>query len=215
MGAPDLDPAGALPDGHTSGSREGRAQRGARPKSTTCRKRSAARHEDHRHRAGQEDLGANNAYVLGRVSAGSCDTDDFSGAGVAGVRVYLEDGTYSITDANGYYHFAGIRKGAHVVQMDVQSLPGFYEPLPCANDEGHAFAGRPFSQFVDMQGGALWRSDFRVQMRPRRQGGISQRLESQLVGDTIHHQLALRGNGVDVRNARAVVSPEGGVRVSA
>ena len=85
----------------------------------------------------------------------------FAGEAVAGVRVYLEDGTYAITDSNGYYHFAGIRKGAHVVQMDVQSLPGFYERLPCANDEGHAFAGRPFSQFVDMQGGALWRSDFR------------------------------------------------------
>ena len=158
----------------------------------------------------EEDLGANNAYVLGRVSAGSCDTDDFSGTGIAGVRVYLEDGTYSITDSNGYYHFAGVQSGAHVVQMDVQSLPGFYEPLPCADAEGHAFAGRPFSQFVEMQGGTLWRSDFRVQMRARPQGGVSQRLESQLVGDTIHYQLALRGNGVGVRNARAVVMlPEG------
>ena len=158
----------------------------------------------------QDDLGANNSYVLGRVSAGSCDTNDFSGEGIAGVRVYLEDGTYSVTDSNGYYHFVGVKLGPHVVQMDVQSLPGFYEPLPCANAEGHAFAGRPFSQFVDMQGGTLWRSDFRVQLRPRRQGGISQRLESQLVGDTIHYQLALRGNGVGVRNARAIVMlPEG------
>ncbi len=158
----------------------------------------------------EEDLGADNTYVLGRVSAGSCDSDDFSGEGVAGVRVYLEDGTYSITDTNGYYHFAGVQKGAHVVQMDVQSLPGFYEPLPCASAEGQVFAGRPFSQFVDMQGGTLWRSDFRVQPRARRQGGISQRLESQRVGDTIHYQLALRGNGVPVRNARAVVMlPEG------
>ncbi len=158
----------------------------------------------------EEDLGANSAYVVGRVSAGHCDTDDFAGEAVPGVRVYLEDGTYSVTDANGYYHFAGLRSGAHVVQMDVQSLPGFYEPLPCANAEGHAFAGRPFSQFVDVQGGTLWRSDFRVQLRPRREGGISQRLESQLEGDTIRYQLALRGNGVAVRNARAVVMlPEG------
>ncbi len=158
----------------------------------------------------EEDLGANNAYVLGRVSEGACDTDDFAGKGVPGVRVYLEDGTFSVTDSNGYYHFAGITSGAHVVQMDVQSLPGFYEPLPCAQDEGHAFAGRPFSQFVEIQGGTLWRSDFRVQLRARAQGGVSQRLESQLVGDTIHYQLALRGNGVAVRNARAIVMlPEG------
>jgi len=159
----------------------------------------------------EEDLGANNTYILGRVSTGSCDSDDFSGEAVAGVRVYLEDGTFSVTDTKGYYHFAGVTPGAHVVQMDVQSLPGFYEPLPCANAEGHSFAGRPFSQFVDLQGGTLWRSDFRVQSRPRKNGGISQRLESQLVGDTIHYQLALRGNGVAVRNARAVIMLPNGV----
>ncbi|MEX2207314.1 MAG: carboxypeptidase-like regulatory domain-containing protein [Myxococcota bacterium] len=159
----------------------------------------------------EEDLGANNAYVIGRVAEGSCDTDDFAGKGVAGVRVYLEDGTFSVTDSNGYYHFAGITAGAHVVQMDVQSLPGFYEPLPCAQDEGHLFAGRPFSQFVEIQGGTLWRSDFRVQLRARPQGGISQRLESQRVDDTIHYQLALRGNGVGVRNARALVMLPAGV----
>ena len=157
-----------------------------------------------------EDLGANNAYVIGRVSEGACGSDDFGGKGLAGVRVYLEDGTFSVTDENGYYHFAGVTSGSHVVQMDVQSLPGFYEPLPCAQDEGHSFAGRPFSQFVEIQGGTLWRSDFRVQLRARAQGGISQRLESQLVDGTIHYQLALRGNGVAVRNARALVMlPEG------
>jgi len=158
----------------------------------------------------EEDLGANNTYVLGRVAAGSCDSDSFAGEGIRGVRVYLEDGTFSITDENGYYHFAGVTPGVHVVQMDVQSLPGFYEPLPCASAEGQAFAGRPFSQFVDLQGGTLWRSDFRVQLRPRRQGGISQRLESQLLSDTIHYQLALRGNGVGVHDARAIVMlPQG------
>jgi uncharacterized repeat protein (TIGR01451 family) len=160
----------------------------------------------------EENLGANNTYILGRVSEGSCDSDDFSGKAVAGVRVYLEDGTFSVTDSKGYYHFAGVMPGAHVVQMDVQSLPGFYQPLPCASDEGHAFAGRPFSQFVDLQGGSLWRSDFRVQLRARKNGGISQRLESQLVDDTIHYQLALRGSGVGVRNARAVIMLPNGVK---
>jgi uncharacterized repeat protein (TIGR01451 family) len=159
----------------------------------------------------EEDLGANNAYVLGRVAEGACGSDDLSGKGVAGVRVFLEDGTFSVTDENGYYHFAGVRPGAHVVQMDVQSLPGFYEPLPCAAVQSNAFAGRAFSQFVDLQGGTLWRSDFALQLRPRRQGGVSQRLESQRVGDTIHYQLALRGNGVGVRNARAVVMLPAGV----
>jgi uncharacterized repeat protein (TIGR01451 family) len=160
----------------------------------------------------QQDLGAGKTYILGRVSAGSCDDEDFGGEALSGVRVYLEDGTYAVTDESGYYHFAGVRPGTHVVQMDVASLPAFFEPLPCPSAEGHAFAGRPFSQFTDLGAGTMWRSDFRVQLRPRRQGAVHQRLENQLVDGVIHYQLALRGSGVGVRNVRAVVMLPEGVR---
>jgi hypothetical protein len=36
--------------------------------------------------------------VLGRVYAGTCGTTVDTGAGVAGVRVYLEVGRYAVTD---------------------------------------------------------------------------------------------------------------------
>ncbi len=161
-------------------------------------------------RVEQELLGTK-SYILGRVSKGSCSNDDFAGEPLVAARVYLEDGTYSITDTNGYYHFEGVRPGPHVVQLDLESLPQWVEPLPCPGDEGHLFAGRPFSQFSDVQGGTLWRNDFRVQLKPQATGSVNQRLESQRDGDLIHYQLALNGSSVAVRNARALVMLPDGV----
>jgi uncharacterized repeat protein (TIGR01451 family) len=161
-------------------------------------------------RVEQELLGTK-SFILGRVSKGVCSDDDFGGQPMVGARVYLEDGTYSVTDSNGFYHFAGLRPGTHVVQLDLDSLPAWVEPLPCPGDEGHLFAGRPFSQFADLQGGTLWRNDFRVQPRPQRAGAVTQRLESQRIDDLIHYQLALNGNGVGLRNPRAVLMLPDGV----
>ena len=158
-----------------------------------------------------EQLLGSKAYILGRVSKGKCDDSNFGGDAVPGARVYLEDGSYSVTDENGFYHFEGVRPGTHVVQLDLDTLPKWYQPLPCPGEEGHLFAGRPFSQFADLQGGTLWRNDFRVQLKPQAQGAVNQRLESQREGTVIHYQLALNGTGVPVRNARAVLMLPDGV----
>ena len=151
------------------------------------------------------------SFILGRVSKGSCDNSDFAGEPMVGARIFLEDGTYSVTDENGFYHFEGVRPGTHVVQLDIDSLPAYVEPLPCPDAEGHLFAGRPFSQFVDLQGGTLWRNDFRVQPRAQKHGGVNQRLEAQRDGEIIHYQLAVAGQGVPVRNPRALVMLPDGV----
>jgi uncharacterized repeat protein (TIGR01451 family) len=83
------------------------------------------------------------------------------GRGVAGVRVYLEDGSYVITDDKGFWHIEGVEPGTHVVQLDVDSLAERYEASPC--NVNTRFAGSNYSQFVDVQGGTLWRADFLVQ----------------------------------------------------
>jgi uncharacterized repeat protein (TIGR01451 family) len=95
--------------------------------------------------------------LIGRVTEGACGV---AGKGVPGVRVLLEDGAYVITDKDGLYHFEGVRAGMHVVQLDVARLPEGLEPLACT--DANRAAGRPFSQFVDAGGGALWRGDFRL-----------------------------------------------------
>jgi uncharacterized repeat protein (TIGR01451 family) len=101
--------------------------------------------------------------LIGRVYEGGCDVPFAELKGVPNVRVVMDDGTYTITDADGMYHFEAVRPGIHVVQMDVDSLPGSLEPQSCINNT--RFAGRDFSQFVDVQAGSLWRADFHTRRR--------------------------------------------------
>ena len=109
----------------------------------------------------RSDFLATRSLVLGRVYNGSCsDRDAASDKGLAGVRIYLEDGTFVDTDKRGMYHFEGVTPTSHVVQLDLDSLPQGYLAVPC--EENSRFAGRAYSQFVDLQGGTMWRADFHV-----------------------------------------------------
>ncbi|HST37349.1 MAG TPA: hypothetical protein VLK25_12060, partial [Allosphingosinicella sp.] len=96
--------------------------------------------------------------VIGRVVDGDCRVDPTSRPGIAGVRVMLEDGSYAVTDRDGYYHFEGLMPGTHVVQLDDASLPSDRSAVDCSNNVRSG--GRAFSRFVTGQGGALMRVDF-------------------------------------------------------
>ena len=131
----------------------------------------------------KEDLFGSKTIIMGRVFPG-CDNSpppqsaathpeinpaEGSGGlknsdGVAGVRIYLEDGTYTVTDKKGMYHFEGLQPGTHIVQLDIATIPKDYELISCA--ENDRFAGTPYSQFVDLQGGTLWRADFYTFRKP-------------------------------------------------
>ncbi len=87
------------------------------------------------------------------------------GSGVSGVRIYLEDGAYVVTDKNGMFHFEGIKPGTHVVQLDVETIPEGYELISC--EENSRYAGASYSQFVDLQGGTMWRADFYLAPKPK------------------------------------------------
>jgi uncharacterized repeat protein (TIGR01451 family) len=108
-----------------------------------------------------DELLATRAFLMGRVTTGACDArDGVGGEGVPGVRVFLEDGTVAVTDADGLFHFEAVRRGLHVVQLDLASLPEGLEAVPCT--ENDRFAGRAFSQLVEVQGNTLWRADFHL-----------------------------------------------------
>lgn len=113
-----------------------------------------------------EDLFMSKTTLVGRVFEGCADT----GRGIAGVRIFLEDGTYVVTDKNGMYHFAALNPGSHVVQLDTITIPEGFEPVVC--EEHSRFAGTPFSRFVELQGGSLWRADFHVSARAPREEKI-------------------------------------------
>ena len=88
-----------------------------------------------------------------------------SSQGVGDVRLLLDDGTYTSSDPNGQFHFEKVCDGTHVVQLDLESLPPDTEAIPCIQNT--RFAGRSFSQFVDVQGGTLWRTDFYLRRKPQ------------------------------------------------
>ena len=65
-----------------------------------------------------EDLFGSKATIVGSVLDG-CGNE----SGIAGVRIFLEDGTYVLTDKNGMYHFTAVNPGTHVVQVDTVTVP--------------------------------------------------------------------------------------------
>lgn len=112
----------------------------------------------------EEDFLTSHLTIIGRVAEAACRPGDEwaraieDGAGVPGVRLYMETGRYVVTDANGLFHFEGVQPGTHVVQVDEATLPPGYEPVIC--EENTRYAGSALSKFVDAQGGTIWRANF-------------------------------------------------------
>lgn len=98
--------------------------------------------------------------IIGRITDGGCTVDPREAAGIGGIRVMLQDGTYTVTDPDGRYHFEGIRPGLHVVQIDPSTFPADMAPIDCAQNTRSA--GSEISRFVEGRGGALKRADFRA-----------------------------------------------------
>ncbi|GFE57586.1 OmpA family protein [Geobacter sp. AOG1] len=171
------------------------------------------------------DFMSSRSLLMGRVFVGSCgESRSVAGdKGLGGVRIYLEDGTFVDTDNRGMFHFEGVKPGTHVVQLDIDSLPDGYQAIPC--EENSRFAGRAFSQFVDLQGGTMWRVDFPLaitaapapmeerrptpEMAPQK-GDVTLELTSTLQGSTVAYQALLQGGPVAVSNLRLNIQlPEG------
>jgi uncharacterized repeat protein (TIGR01451 family) len=128
-----------------------------------------------------EDLFRSKAILVGRVTLDACDADSGIDDNLVknegdeqqekarvseldNIRLYLEDGTTILTDRDGQWHVEGIEPGTHVVQIDLQTIPDRYQVVGCEGDNSHA--GRDYSQFVDLKGGTVWRSDFHLVERP-------------------------------------------------
>lgn len=100
------------------------------------------------------------AILIGRIFA-DCDADRVQGKdepGVPGVRIWLADGTYAITDGDGKYSLYGLTPRTTVAAVDPSTLPegATLEVL----DHRNAF--EPSSQFVDLQKGELHKTDFAI-----------------------------------------------------
>ena len=137
----------------------------------------------------QDDLLRNKGTIIGEVLAGACNEP---GEPVSGVRVLLEDGTFVLTDEQGRYHVEGLRPGVHVVQMEVSTLPRDLEPLAC--ERNNRFGESTTSQFVELQGGSLWRADFRVHAPDVARGPLQGRLLARYKDGEMQYRYLLQGD---------------------
>jgi large repetitive protein len=99
-------------------------------------------------------------YIVGKVFA-DCNRDHIQNErerGIPDVHLFLEDGTFVITDAEGKFSLYNIRPQTHVLKVDTTSLPlGAQLEVLDARMTGDAG-----SRFVDMKKGQLLRVNFAV-----------------------------------------------------
>ena len=145
----------------------------------------------------KEDLFKSRAILMGTVFACNCDDPNATKAnlvGVPGIRIVLEDGTYILTDSDGHWHADNIRPGTHVVQLDLDSLNDQYEIINKGNNT--RFAGRKFSQFVNLQAGSLWRADFFLRKKAGAETDVIAKTKTSTVEQaTIDAGVAAQKNG--------------------
>lgn len=97
-------------------------------------------------------------FVIGKVYT-DCNRNgmqDTGERGVPGIRLYMEDGSFVVTDSEGKYDFYGVKPQTHVLKLDRSSLPYGAELV----EQGNRNAGDAGSRFVDVKRGELHRADF-------------------------------------------------------
>ncbi len=160
-----------------------------------------------------EDLFRSTATLIGRVIEGDCSQDTFNDEqGVAGIRIYLEDGRYAVSDDTGRFHFDGLKPGTHVAQLDTFTVPDWFDVVGCSDDP--AFAGRADSRFVELGRGALKRADFFLRRKAAPEGRIELELRNWSTGsvDEAGYTLTVNGIGnVPINNIDVMVMLPDGV----
>lgn len=158
--------------------------------------------------------------IIGRVFQGECKAPFSTLKGVPDVRLLMEDGSYVVSDKDGQFHFGAVPVGTHVVQLDVDSLPKNMEAISCLDNT--RFAGRSYSQFVEVQGGGLWRADFFVRTKPQAPDVYSPKADKQTlvsttrnaeVGIKLESALDVEVNRTSTAAAAALPVPEAPVTV--
>lgn len=158
----------------------------------------------------RNELFTDKAFIMGRVVEGECSADASTLKGVTGVRVYLEDGRYAVTDEEGKYHFEGVPAGSHVVQMDTVTIPDTMDAQAC--DGRVSQAGRSYSQFVDLRAGSLWRADFVLKKKLPPTGQVQFGMTTHIAGDVeLLHTLNTQVDALSISNAKVMVTLPNGI----
>ena len=106
----------------------------------------------------QAGVFSDQAYIVGQVYA-DCDANrlrDSAEPGIPGVRLYLENGSYAVTDGEGKFSFYNVAARTHILKLYSTTLPAGSRLVALANRN----AGDPGSRFVDLKNGELHKADF-------------------------------------------------------
>jgi uncharacterized repeat protein (TIGR01451 family) len=143
----------------------------------------------------------NDACLAGKIFV-DCNNNHIQDAeelGIPGVRMYMEDGTYLISDVEGKYSYCGISPRTHVMKPDASTLPRGSRLTITSNRN----AGDANSLFLDVKNGELIRADFAEgscsntvleQVKARRSQGETRAPETEN-GSNNKHAPALKFNG--------------------
>lgn len=104
--------------------------------------------------------------------------------GVAGVRIYMENGNFIVTDPEGKYNFYGVSAKTHVLKVDRTTIPRQSELVIQSNRN----TGDAGSRFVDLKYGELHRADFAIV------GGMADSTER------LNAELIARSKNISVKN---------------
>ncbi len=106
----------------------------------------------------RDDVFSDQGFIIGKVYV-DCNHNDIQDAGeqgIPGVRLYLENGTFAITDSAGKYNFFGVTPQTHVLKVDADSMPAGSKLVSLSNRH----AGSASSRFVDLKKRELHKADF-------------------------------------------------------
>ncbi len=120
------------------------------------------------------------ACIVGKIYT-DCNNNHIQDAeeiGVPGVRLYMQDGTYLVSDSEGKYSICGLEPKSHVLKVDQLTLPRGARLTTASNRN----LGNADSLWLDLKNGEMQQADFAIgscsntvleQVKARRaQGGV-------------------------------------------
>jgi large repetitive protein len=100
------------------------------------------------------------ACIVGKIYT-DCNNNHIQDAeevGVPGVRLYLQDGTYLISDSEGKYSICGLEPRSHVLKVDQLTLPRGARLTTTSNRN----LGNADSLWLDLKNGEMQQADFAI-----------------------------------------------------
>ena len=130
----------------------------------------------------QEGVLEDSGIIFGKVYV-DADCNNVQNGGewpIGGVKLYLEDGTWVITDANGQFSLYGLDSTNHVIKLDPITLPKGIVFKPTDNRQ----MADPNSRLVDLKAGEFHRADFAAICPKENKQEIFEEIKARNTGQT-------------------------------